>query len=178
MRHTAFGSAATLLLVLSTARPATAQVAISGGYTWQNLSLGTASVPMRGFSGDVSIRTGRRIDVLFGWEQGTWASADPLAAERSLWTVRSGIHARLLRSEGLDIGVAAGVGVYGAQMDSEDLDGGGFSGFLQARVTLHPLPVVGVHFGATLQTLSGIGASPGGSTTGITLGLQIRGTGW
>lgn len=173
-----FGGKAVLLLIVLCASRAQAQASFTGGYTWQKLSIGPFSYAMGGIGGDVSIRTGKRVDVLIGFEQGTFRSGFPLDPDKDLWTLRAGIHARLLKSEGLDFGVAVGAGIYGADMDSEDLDSGGFSGFLQGRLTLHPLPVVGIYAGGTLQALSGIGRSPGGSTTGLTLGVQLRSSGW
>jgi hypothetical protein len=57
-------------------------------------------------------------------------------------------------------------------------DGPGMVAFLEARLALQPVPIIGVYLGGILQGLNGLGQNTGGHSLGLNLGVQLRSLGW
>lgn len=165
------------LLVLGASPGLGAQMAASGGYARQHLDAGIHSGGIAGYSMDLAVRVGRRVDLLFGYEQ-LDHEPDAVSGERHLWSFRTGIHVLAARSRVVELGLATGIGLFELDVDSEDNNGGGLTGFVQARLTIHPVPVVGVYLGGMAQALSALGVGGGGTSYGLALGVQLRSDGW
>jgi hypothetical protein len=166
-----------LLLLLSTGTSLEGQASFSGGYSRQHLAAGRHSGGISGYAFDMAVRVGRRVDLIFGAED-LEHEADARNAERNLSTFHAGLHLVAARHRMIDLGLATGFGLFGLDVDSEDDNGGGFAGFVQARVNIHPLPVVGFYVGGIMQALSAIGMGGGGTSYGLTFGVQLRSDGW
>jgi hypothetical protein len=97
--------------------------------------------------------------------------------EFSVGSFRTGLQMLVVRSRLVELSFAAGVGLHSLALDREE-DGAGATAFVQAQLTLHPLPVVGFSVGGIAQSFNGFGQSIGGSALGLTLGFQLRSDDW
>jgi hypothetical protein len=77
----------------------------------------------------------------------------------------------------VDLGLAGGLGLFGVHQDTED-DGGGVLAFVQAQVTVHPVPMLAVYATGLMQGLGALGRGNGGTSYGLNLGIQLRTNEW
>lgn len=154
------------------------QAAVSVGYTRQSLETAVGTRAVDGYSMDLGLRIARRVDLLLGYEQ-LHRGEDALARRREFWTIRTGIQVLAGRSRLLNLGLGVGAGLFGLDVDSEDHNGGGLTGFAQARLMIHPVPIVGVYLGGVAQAMGNVGPTgSGGTAYGLTFGVQLRSDGW
>lgn len=167
-----------LALLVAPLGPLAAQVAVSGGYTAQHLSsAGPHSGGVSGYTMDIAIRVGRKADLLLGLGQ-VDHDEDAFSGPRHVSSTMVGVHVLAARSRYVSLGLAAGVGTFGLDVDSEDHNSAGFAGFVQARLYVTPVSMAGVYVGGIMQPLGAVGRGSGGAAYGLTLGVQIRSEGW
>ncbi len=158
---------------LTTSAPA--QVALGAGYTWQRASAGARHESLRGPSVELVGRVARRVGLLFAVDQFGYGSSRAREGF-SLTSLRAGVRVLLVREEAIDLGVGGGLGLHSLDVGREE-DGPGSTVFADVHLALHPVRYLGVFLGATVRSLSGF-QGIGGHSTGLTLGIQLRGPSW
>lgn len=155
---------------------AAAQAAFGVSFTRQGVSAGNRSEGLSGYNLDLSIRLAPRLALLIGGgEMGH--DGNTTRDEFTLQSFRTGLQMLAVRNRAVDLSFAVGVGLHSLSLDREE-DGAGTTAFVQAQLSVHPLPVVGFSVGGIAQSFSGFGNSIGGNSVGLTLGIQLRSSDW
>lgn len=153
-----------------------AQAAVGIGYTRQRVSAGGREEILHGYTFDLAIPLSRRLGLVFGGEHlghGGTSTRD----EFTLGAFRAGLQIFAARSSAADVTFGLGLGLHSLGLDREE-DGAGSTVYVHGQLTIHPVPVLGIQFGGIAQSFSGFQQSIGGSSYGLTLGVQLRSRDW
>lgn len=168
----------TLILATSLLLPAIAraQAAVGIGYTRQRVSASNRREILNGYTLDVAIPVAARLGLVFGGGQ-MGHDGNSTRDEFLVGSFRAGIQIFIARSRAADLTLGTGLGLHSLGLDREE-DGAGSTVYIHGQLTVHPVPVLGIQLGGIAQSFSGFQQTIGGSSFGLTLGIQLRSSDW